>query len=227
MATKKSANQAVLKPHPTNKEFSYLYLKNVPVVYPSIQEPKKKYQSKEMEYAMTAFVNTETREYLESEDVMLNKELFEVGKDKNKKKKIKYQTSDQREDGKDIYDPYVGLHGISLTLNEKTKAGKTNKLIVVDKEGHAFNDLVGNGSVVNVKLFGYRNDDGMLVVSMNLVQVVEHVPYEGGDGTFEDEELGITIDTKEFKEKSPKEKLSDEFDDDVPFDTADDDSDDY
>lgn len=227
MATKKSANQAVLKNHPTNKDFFYLYLKNVPVVYASVQEPKKKYQSEEMEYAMTAFVNTETREYLESEDVMLNKELFEVGKDKNKKKKIKYQTSEQRADENPVYDPYVGMHGISLTLNEKTKKGKENKLLVVDKDGHAFKDLVGNGSVVNVKLFGYRNDDGMLVVSMNLVQVIEHVPYEGGDGTFEDEELGITVDTKEFKEKSAKEKLSDEFDDDIPFDAGDDSSDDY
>lgn len=227
MATKKSANQAVLKTHPTNKDFFYLYLKNVPVVYASIQEPKKKHQSEEMEYAMTAFVNDQTREHLESDEVLINKELKQVGVDKNKKRKIKYPTSDQREDGKDVYDAFTGLHGISLTLNEKTKKGKENKLLVVDKDGHAFEDLVGNGSVVNVKLFGYRNEDGALVVSMNLVQIIEHVPYEGGDGTFEDEELGITVDTKEFKEKSAKEKLSDEFNDDIPFDAGDDNSDDY
>ena len=217
-------NQAVLKQDQKNKQFYYLYLKNVPVVYASVIQPKKKYQSDDTHWVLTAFVNDETRAYLE-EEVLLNKELHKVGVDKNKKKKIKYTLSTQRDDENAVYDPYENLNGISLTLNTKRKNGEPNHLIVVDKNGEEFNELVGNGSVCNIKCFGYRNQDDLLVIALNIVQVLEHVPYEGTGGIVEDEELGIKVDmSKYYSDKEHVEKVADtvstdndDFDDDIPF----------
>lgn len=193
--------QAILKTHPKNKDFYFLYLKEVPVVYASIQKPKKKFQSEDMEWALTAFVDDETRAYLEDE-ILVNKSLSKVGKDKNKKRQIKYPLSSQRDDGKDVYDPYKDLNGISLTLNTKKKDNSDNELVVVDNDGNPLTDLVGNGSICNIKCFGYRNKDEQLVIQLNLVQVVDLKPFEGGggDGSFTDDELGIRYNRTGSKE---------------------------
>lgn len=212
-------NQAVLKQHPKNKDFYYLYLKEVPVVYAAVQKPKKKYQSEDTEWSLTAFVNDETRAYLEDE-VVINKVLAKVGVDKNKKRQIKYALSSQREDGNDVYDPYDGLNGISLTLNTKKKDGSDNTLIVVDKDGNELTDLVGNGSICNIKCFCYKNQDEQLVASLNLVQVLDLVPYEGGDGSFEDEELGITVKAKKSDGPVPGVDDVPQHDDDTDYDQA-------
>ena len=210
-------NQAVLKQDTKNKDFSYLYFKSVPVIYASVQEPKKKYQSTDKEYAVTIFVTEETKTFLE-EDVLLNKTLYKVGVDKNKKRKIKFPLSSQVDSENDMnYDDYKGLYGLSLSLNEKRKNGKTNTLIVVDEAGNPFTDLVGNGSICSIKCFGYRNEDELLVVSLNIVQVLEHVPYEGGSGVIEDDELGITVQRPEAKEESSPEPVTTVDDDDIPF----------
>ena len=209
------SNEATLRDHPKNRDFNFLYLKEVPVVYASVQATKKKYKSDEMEYCLTSFVNDDTREYLESV-VKINKDLSKVGVDKNKMKNVKYPTSSQREDGKDVYDPYKGLNGISLTLNAKKKSGEEHTLPVVDKDGNPLTDLVGNGSVCNIKLFGYRNDEGLLVVSLNLVQVLNLVHYEGGDGSFQEPELGITV-RKGKPEGSSAPAGSIVPDDEIPF----------
>lgn len=203
-------SSAKLVNHPKNKDFFFFYLMDVPVVYASVQKPKKKYKSEETEWALTAFIDDETREDIE-ENILLNKELFKVGVDKNKKRKIKYPTSSQRDDGNDVYDPYEGMHGVSLTLNTKRKNGEDNKLVVVDKDGNPMTDLVGNGSVCNIKCFGYRNQDDLLVVSLNLIQVVDHVPYEGGDGSYEDDVLGITVKKSEkvVEESDPVDDFED------------------
>lgn len=210
------SNQAVIKPHPKNKDFFYLYLKKVPVVYANVQAVKKKYQSEEKEFCLTAFVNDETRTYLE-EEVILNKILSKVGKDKNKKKQIKYPTSKQHKDGANIYDAFEGLNGINLSLSELKKNGELNTLTVVDKDGNVFTDLVGNGSICSIKCFGYRNEDDMLNISLDIVQVLEHIPYEGGDGSsFNDEELGISYQVGAKKVGKVEEKV-DHFNDDIPF----------
>jgi len=213
-----------------DKKFEFLYLKNVPVFFASVLEPKKKYsepdpaaknQSKR-EYALTAFVDDDAREYLEDE-VLINKQLFKVGKDKTKKRQIKYPLESQlKEDQKFSYDDVEGLNGMSLTLNEFTNSGKPAKMIVVGKDGKEFKELVGNGSVCNIKCFGYRNQDDMLVVSLNIVQVVEHVPYEGGSSNkIVDDELGIDVELKPAKENN----ISDEFNEEPPFDEQEDDAD--
>ena len=217
------SNQAVFKQDQKNKDFYYLYLKEVPVVYAAVIEPKKKYQSEDTEWALTAFVNDETRKYLE-EEILLNKELHKVGVDKNKKKKVKYALSSQRDDENDVYDAFEGLNGISLNLNTVKKNGKPNNLIVVDKDGDEFTQAVGNGSVCNIKCFGYRNQDDLLVVALNIVQIVEHVPYAGGSGVIEDEELGIKVNVakndpvqEEPADNSSSSNNLDDFDDDIPF----------
>jgi hypothetical protein len=211
-------------------KFSFLYLKNVPVYFVSVHEPKKKYseplpdaknQSKR-EYQLTAFVDSDTREYLE-DTVLINKQVMAVGRDKTKKRKIKYPLSSQlKEDEKVSYDDVDGMHGISLTLNELTNQGKPAKLIVVGKDGKPFEENIGNGSICNIKCFGYTNRDDQLVVSLNLVQVVEHVPYEGGSGgQIVDNELGISYEIPQAKESKPDTGF--DFDDDVPFEVDSDD----
>ncbi len=241
MAKNTTKTQAVLKVEGKNE---FLYLKNVPIFFASILSTKKKYQEeKAREYAMTVFVDTETREKLElptdEGGVAINKELKEVGKDRNKKKKIKFPLEKQLKDGKGTaYDEVNGMHGVSLALNEYTKSGKKSILKVVDKDGKNWpkDKLIGNGSVVHVKCFGYRNVDDQLVVFPNLVVIVDHVPYEGGNGTFEDDELGISFDlTEEYEaqagEDDQKQESADDDDDndgtgDAP-DFAEDDDKDY
>ena len=180
----------------------FLYLKNVPVFFAQVLEPTKKYQSEDLAYKFTVFVDSDTREKLElpvdEDGVAINKELKEVGKDRNKKKQIKYPLESQLKEGKGTaYDLVDGMHGMGLSLNDITKAGKKSILKVVDADGKDWDKTkaIGNGSKVHVKCFGYRNVDEQLVVFPNLIVVVEHVPYEGGSGGIvEDSVLGISVD---------------------------------
>lgn len=222
-------------------KFEFLYLKNTPVYFAKILELSKKYQSDDSEYQMTVFVDTDTREKLElpvdEGGVAINKQLFEVGKDRNKKKKIKFPLESQLKDGEKVpYDSVEGLHGLSLSLNEFTKKGNKSILKVVDKDGKDWDKskAIGNGSIVTVKCFGYRNQDEQLVVSLNLVMVVEHVPYEGGGagGMVEDSILGVSYDmssayeaneaSNESTAQSIKDSANDtsdevDFDSEIPF----------
>ena len=218
----------------------FLYLKNVPVFFAKILELGKKYQSEDLEYQMTVFVDTETREKLElpvdEDGIALNKELKEVGKDRNKLKKIKYPLQSQLKEGENTsYDTVDGLHGMSLSLNELTKKGNKSILKVVDAEGKDWDKskAIGNGSILHVKCFGYRNQDEQLVVFPNLVVVVDHVPYEGNSGGMvEDSVLGVSVDMSSAYEANEAANGStvqsivdsandtsdeEDFDDDIPF----------
>ena len=183
-------------------KFEFLYLKNVTVFFAKVLELSKKYQSEDLEYQLTVFVDTDTREKLElpvdEGGVAINKELKEVGKDRNKKKQIKYPLESQLKDGKGTaYDMVAGLHGMGLSLNEFTKSGKKSILKVVDSNGKDWDKskAIGNGSKIDIKCFGYRNQDEQLVVFPNLIVVTEHVPYEGGNGgVVTDNVLGVTVD---------------------------------
>ena len=183
-------------------KFEFLYLKNVTVFFAKVLELSKKYQSEDLEYQLTVFVDTDTREKLElpvdEGGVAINKELKEVGKDRNKKKQIKYPLESQLKDGKGTaYDMVAGLHGMGLSLNEYTKSGKKSILKVVDSNGKDWDKskAIGNGSKIDIKCFGYRNQDEQLVVFPNLIVVTEHVPYEGGNGgVVTDNVLGVTVD---------------------------------
>ena len=218
----------------------FLYLKNVPVFFAQVLEPAKKYQSEDLAYQFTVFVDSDTREKLElpvdEDGVAINKELKEVGKDRNKKKQIKYPLESQLKEGKGTaYDIVDGLHGMGLSLNAVTKQGKKAILKVVDADGKDWDKskAIGNGSKIHVKCFGYRNQDEQLVVFPNLIVVVEHVPYEGNSGgVVEDSVLGVSVDMSSAYEdngvdshptaQSIKDSANDtsdevDFDSEIPF----------
>ena len=219
----------------------FLYLKNVPVFFAQVLEPAKKYQSEDLAYQFTVFVDSDTREKLElpvdADGVAINKELKEVGKDRNKKKQLKYPLESQLKEGKGTaYDLVGGMHGMGLSLNDLTKAGKKSILKVVDADGKDWDKTkaIGNGSKVHVKCFGYRNVDEQLVVFPNLIVVVEHVPYEGGNsgGMVEDSVLGVSVDmssayeANDVEDKATAQSIVDsandtsgevDFEDEIPF----------
>jgi hypothetical protein len=189
-------------------KFEFLYIKDAIAYYPKVHQPANKYQSTDREYTITLFVTDEDRAVLEDE-VLVNKTLYKVGKDKNKKRVIKY--------AEDKYQDVSGLNGIQISLNEFNKSGRKNALTVIDSNGNPITDNIGNGSRVSVKCFGYRNVDDALVVSLQTIMVDELVPYESGgsgDGYY-DAELGVSIP------KAPKKDsdavTADVDDDEIPF----------
>lgn len=225
----------VVKEKIKGNEFEFVYVKDVVAYYASVQEPKDKLNKPDpkdknqstREYVVTVFMSEEDSIEL-LDNIQINKQMFEVGKDKNKKRKIKYPLSSQVEEGKAHYDEVEGLFGVQFTLNELTNAGKKARLIVVDKKGKPFEELVGSGSRVTLKLFGYRNQEGLLNVRMNVVQVLEHVPYEQKEARIVDEEMGIDLGmddlpemTEDVSEDKPAQTsqpdIVDDFDDEDLF----------
>lgn len=205
-----------------------LYIKGVTVFYASLHEPRDKWQSEDRQYQMTCFVNEETKDRL-LDEVMVNKSFLKVGVDKTSKppRKIKYPLSNQVEEGKAHYDIVDGLFGFNLTKPEFSKKGNKLFVNVIDVEGKTFTDNIGNGSVVTVKLFGYYNADGQLNVTLDTVQVLEHVPYEGGNsGVIEDEVFGVSYSIQKDEEAAKDapskpqqqgEQQDEDFDSDLPF----------
>lgn len=208
-----------------------IYIKNAVVFYAAVHEAKKKYQSEAKEFSAQVFVDEEAKDRL-LDEVMVNKTFAEVGVTKTSKppRKIKFMISDQAEEGKVNYDVVKGLWGFNVAKPEFSKKGNPMTVNVIDTDGQAFTDNIGNGSVVNLKLFGYRNVDNQVVVTLDTVQVVEHIPYESRatSDSVEDDILGSykvkKAETKvEEKEEAPKPKAApqqpagDDFSDDLPF----------
>lgn len=204
--------------HVVGKQGEHVYLFNVPVAYAAVFKPTAKYQApNDFEFKATAFLTAEQRAFLEDE-VLVNKTIAEVDKDRNKKRAIKYSSENF---------PYAeGLHGISLTKPAKSKKGDPNSVTVieiVDGKSVPFEQDIGNGSVCTIKLWGYRNQDNLLNVQLDTIVVGEHVPYQrGSGGVIEDDILGVTYETK----RPTKQPESDELEGDVPFETEEDDDDD-
>ena len=201
-------------------KFEYFYLKNVPVFYACVHKPKKMFEvdpnaknPSTHEYSVNVFVDSDTRDMLEDK-ILLNKTLFEVGKDKNKKRKIKFPLEDDK--GNELYAPVKGMHGFTITRKSLNNNGDPVKIVVVDKDGNEFKEDLGNMTKVNIRCWGYRNKEDMLVVSLDLVQVLEHVPYEGGaGGRIVDDELGLDIERPKTEESKPNPAAdSDDMDDD-------------
>ena len=220
-------------------ETAHVYVKNAVVFYAAVHETKLKYQSTEKEFSATVFVDEEAKDQL-LDEVMVNKNFAQVGISKTNKppRKIKYPLSTQVEEGKANYDLVDGLWGFNIAKPEFSKKGVPMSVNVIDTAGNAFTENVGNGSVVNLKLFGYKNKDGQLTVTLDTMQVVEHVVYEqkGASGEVEDDILGSykvkKVEAKPVDEKEEvptpvaktKAKASpqpaqdfDSFDDDIPF----------
>ena len=204
-----------------------VYIKNTPVFYAAVHEPKLKYQSTDKEFSLTSFVDEETKDKL-IDEVMLNKSFAQVGKDKTSKapRRIKYPLSSQVEEGKVNYDVVDGLFGFNVAKPEFSKKGNPMSVNVIDAEGNAFTENVGNGSICTLKLFGYKNQDGQLTVTLDTVQVIEHVPYEGKTSadSVEDDVLGVSYKVKkaegkptEQEEAKPQPEPEAEEDLDDPF----------
>jgi hypothetical protein len=205
-----------------------LYIKNATVFYPVVHEPKLKYQSTDKEFSVTVFVDEESKDKL-LDEVMVNKTFAEVGVTKTSKppRKIKYMLSSQAEEGKVNYDVVKGLWGFNVAKPEFSKKGNKMSVNVIDTEGKPFTENVGNGSVVNLKLFGYRNQDNQLVVTLDTMQVVEHVAFEskGSSDSVEDDVLGVSYSVKKAdkpvaQQPAPQAAPVEEdevFDDSVPF----------
>jgi hypothetical protein len=209
-----------------------IYIMDVPVLYAVVHEVKDKFTpdgvpagSLGKEYSLTAFLDKEQRDTLYDE-IVVNKSFFEVGKDKNKKRKVKYPL--QTDEGEDsVYAPYKGMYGCTLTLKQFNSKGKENILTVIDAEGNDLTDLVGNGSRCNIKLFAYKNSDDQWNVSLDTVQVIDLIKYEGNGSTVEDDVLGVTITKKapsnvqsgsaEPENQPAGDNNFDDFDDDIPF----------
>ena len=218
-----------------------LYIKNVPVFYAAVHQAKKKYQSDDKEFSLTAFVDEETKDRL-LDEVMVNKSFALVGKDKTTKppRRIKYPLSPQVEEGKVHYDAVMGMYGFTVAKPEFSKKNNPMSVNVIDVEGDWFDENIGNGSIVNLKLFGYKNVENQLVVTLDTVQVVEHIPYEGkaSADSVEDDVLGVSYKVKKTEAKVVEDKEEviqpvavksktksapqpatnfDSFDDDIPF----------
>lgn len=207
-----------------------LYVMGTTVFFAVVHEPMKKYQSEDREYSCTLFVDEETKDKL-LDEVMVNKTFALVGKDKTQKppRRIKFPLSSQVEEGKVNYDIVDGMYGFSVARPEFSKQGKPMTVNVIDAEGNPFTENVGNGSVCNVKLFGYRNQDGQVVVMLDTVQVVEHVPYEGktSSDSVDDDVLGVSYKVKKVDtsagddQKEPtksKPQVEDDFEEEqLPF----------
>ncbi len=185
-------------------ETANVYIKNAVVFYAAVHEPKLKYQSTDKERSATVFVDEEAKDRL-IDEVMVNKTFAQVGITKTSKppRKIKYPLSSQVEEGKGNYDLVEGLWGFNISKPEFSKKGLPMSVNVIDTDGNAFIENVGNGSVVTLKLFGYKNQDGQLTVTLDTMQVVEHVPYEnkGSSDSVDDDVMGVSYKVKKVEPK--------------------------
>lgn len=193
-----------------------LYIKDATVFYAVVHEPKKKYQSEDREYSVTVFVDEETKDKL-LDEVMVNKSFALVGKDKTSKppRRIKYPLSSQTEEGKVNYDVVDGMYGFTVAKPEFSKKGNPMTVNVIGEDGSPFTENVGNGSVCTLKLFGYRNQDNQLVITLDTLQVLEHVPYEqkAAADSVDDDVLGVSYKVKKAEgkvEESAKEEPKEE-----------------
>lgn len=223
--------EVIVRDLPKKGDFETLniYLKNVPVFYPVVHEVKKKFQSEEREYSTTVFVDEEAKDKL-LDEVMVNKTFALVGKDKTSKppRRIKFPLSSQTEEGKINYDLVDGMYGFSVAKPEFSKQGNKMVVNVIDKEGNPFTENVGNGSVVNLKLFGYKNREGQVVVTLDTMQVIKHIPYEakGAADSIVDDVFGVSYSVKKAdkpvsqqpaQQAAQTESTEDPLSEDIPF----------
>jgi hypothetical protein len=203
---KNAISSVVFKPM-KNKNMGDIYIKNAIAHYASVQAPRSKYQSDKMsererrEYSVTLFVTGEQADYL-ADVLKLNKQFFEVGVGKNKLRRIKYPLTGQSEEGKKVYDDVKGLFGVTFSCPEYSKKGDRLTIAVIDQKGNLTDALVGNGSKVTVKLFGYMNEDGLWNTRLRVMKIEELVEYEGGGGgefgALVDDELGVNISSEQL-----------------------------
>lgn len=195
-------------------QFNHVYIMGAKIYYAKVQSPQQKYKAPEgeREYALTAFVDEKTKEALLDLPVNSAKSFAEVGVDVLRKGRnrgeIKYPL--------DKYPDCEGLFGFNLNCPEFSKAGKKRTIKIIDKKGEDIESLIGNGSVANIKTLAYKNQDEEWNMQLSLLQVTDLIEYES-DGEVEDDVLGVSYGVSSAKSDD------NDSDDDVPFDTGDDD----
>ena len=202
--------------HVKKGRFEYIYVEGF-TTFASLQKPRKGYEDKGMEFSMNLFISKEDVDLLD--EIPLNKQFFLVGVDKNKKKRIKFPA--------ESHEGFEGLYGFNLNRPAKTKAGDDSYVTVIDRDRKPFKKLIGNGSKVKVKCYGWRNKEELLSIALDTVQVLEHVAYEESS-TIEDDEFGGEYEKRTesaiASQSSEHEGFDDddehENDDDVPFSKA-------
>lgn len=163
--------------HTTSGSFEYIYLVGL-VQYANVYKPRLAYKSKtDYEYSINIFVDKE--DVTACDDIPLNKTFFEVGVDKNKKKAIKYPLETHQE--------FEGKFGCGINRPAENKQGVKAFITVIDIDRKPFKKLIGNGSKVKIKCFGWRNEDGLLSINLDTLQVLEHVPYVENNIVTDDE----------------------------------------
>jgi len=207
-----------------SNKFEQVYLMGGDAVmyYPRVNKPFPKHKSDEKQYSVTVFVDTETRNKLEmpveEDGVFINKQFYEVGVDRNKKKKVKFPTSDQVGEDERHYDDVKGLHGFSLTCPEFKKNGDKVVLNVVDADGNPLQVNIGTGSKGNFRMWGWRNEEGQLNVTLDTVQVTELVEAPSGGAGGYDDIMGIDLSKNQPTMKNkPEPDFDDDGNDDIPF----------
>lgn len=206
-----------------SNKFEQVYIMGGDAVlyYPRLNKPYPKHKSDEKQYSVTVFVDTETRNKLEMPvdegGVFINKQFYEVGVDRNKKKKIKFPTSNQVGEDERHYDDVKGLHGFSMTCPEFKKNGEKFVVNVVDGDGNPLKESVGTGSKGNIRSWGWRNEEGQLNITLDTVQVTELVEApSSGNGGFDDI-MGIDLSKSQPTMKNEPAPDFDEEDDSIPF----------
>ena len=244
----KEIEKVIIRQNPNNQKFTDIYIMGAVVYFASVHEPVNKLKSTaEKEYKLTAFIDDDAAKLLKRSKV--NKQFFKVGVTENKEGFIKYPLESQLEpDKKFSYDAVDGKSGVSLTRHQWNSKGKSaykkwcgeggnpaafvassdmmaSPVTVVDKDGKPLTALVGNGSVCNIKLFAYTNQDGQYVVSLDTLKVVDLVEYvpssSSNTGVVEDDILGsyqrnTSVKDEAESKSEPKHNPADDFDDDTP-----------
>jgi hypothetical protein len=192
-------------------EMGYLYFKNVPVTFAQVLKAVKKYQSDDTAYQLNLFIDAATMAKVE--DIGLNKEFAEVGVTKIKKGanrgEFRYKLDEHNSGFADMFGARFDRNTVKRD-KDGVLVKEYEPLKVLDAQGNPFDQEVGNGSVCHVKLFAYRNSDNMLVVMMDTVVVVDHVPYSR-DNEYFDEELGITVKLDNTSQASTEPPQDDEI----------------
>lgn len=159
-------------------------LRNVECSWANIQTPNTQFEPC---WEILAHLSKEQADELMAEAKKVSPKGIKIKKDDNGNYSYRFRRKVERADGK----------------------GENTKPAVVDALKQPFDELVGNGSLVNIQyiFLAYDNKFGKGVTcDLKGVQVLNHVPYGVSDGDEFESEEGSS-------ESKPSKSTNDEYDD--------------
>ena len=214
-------------------KWKHVIIKDVLGYWCFLNKTKKDMESDDQFYEMTAFVDEATVKALKKLPVNSKKGFSLVGKDVKTTGKnagdVKFPT--------DKFELAEGLYGFGIRkgafkkVEEEFRGKKVyvqdssqpSPLKVMTPDGQPFTGDVGNGSKMTLKCY-MKERDGEYNISLDTVVITDLVEYSGG--VIVDDDLGVTYNASDFNQTNQAKKddgFGDEpDDDDVPFDTSDD-----